>query len=89
METIEATPDLIDLSCTDWEHRRRADLNGVSLDTTIGEVASEAVQLMGLSLKGFYETLWKGRELNQSDTIGEAGIQKDDELEIVPAVRAG
>jgi hypothetical protein len=89
METVAATQELIDLTCTDWEHTRRAELNGIARDATIGEVASEAVQLMGLSLKGFYETVFKGKELNHSDTIEEAGVETNDELEIVPAVSAG
>jgi hypothetical protein len=89
MEATQATPALVDVTFTNWEGTKHTDLNGVSRDATVAEVASEAVKLMGLPLKTFYQALFKGRQLNPSDTIEEAGIRPDEAVELIPNVKAG
>jgi hypothetical protein len=89
MQAVETTTDLINIAFTDWERTRRAELEGVPRNSTIGEIASEAIRALGLPLRNFYQALFRGRQLNQAETLEELGIHTDDELELVPEVSAG
>jgi hypothetical protein len=89
MHASAATESLINVALTDWERSGRAELDGVARDTTVGELVSEGVRLLGLRLQTFYQPLLGGRELNPAETIEEAGIQNGSELELIPEVSAG
>lgn len=89
MQAVQTQPQLMDLAFTDWEGFRRAELEGVPRDATVGELMLEAVRAMGLPLKTYYHTYLRDRQLNQGETLQEAGIESAEELRIVPEVSAG
>ncbi|MFQ5667696.1 MAG: hypothetical protein ACE5I7_14885 [Candidatus Binatia bacterium] len=87
--TAERTPDLVNVRCTDWEGLRHADLDDVVRDATVGEIVDEARRTMGLPMDTSYQAVLDGRQLNHMETLEEAGIDSDVEMEIVPDVHAG
>ncbi len=89
MQAVETIPQFINVRFTDWEKTRRADLEGVPCNTTIGELTAEAVRALGLPLTSFYQALFKGRQLPQTKTVDELGLDMDDEIELFPEVNAG
>ena len=89
MQTAHAAPELINVVLTDWEQTRRAELDGVARDSTVAELVSEGARLLGLPPHALYQPLLRGRQLNRSDTLEDAGIESEDALELVPEVSAG
>jgi hypothetical protein len=79
----------VDLSLVDWEDVRRAHLERVSLRTTVGQTVSEAVDALQLPAQGFYQALLRGRTLDPSDSLEEAGIASNEVIQLVPRVSAG
>jgi hypothetical protein len=88
-QAIEATPQFVDLVLSDWEGGRKAHLEGVPRSATVGEVVAEAVRALGLPIQSFYHALFRGRELPHSETLDEAGLEGESELELSPQVSAG
>ncbi|MEE8556332.1 MAG: hypothetical protein V3T14_00425 [Myxococcota bacterium] len=86
---MTAAAGLMDVTFQDWEGTRKAELVGVARDTTIGELAYEAVRSLGLPPRGFYQTLRRGKSLSPGETVEEAGIEPGDDLELFPEVSAG
>ena len=89
MQAVSTTTETFDLKVTYWEGTRRAHLDAVPRDATVGEAVSEAVRVMQLPIKSFFQALVKGREVNHGDTLEEIGIESDDEIQLVPDVSAG
>jgi len=91
--TIVSSPsaanDFINLVARDWEGTRSAHLADVHRGTTVGEVVSESARALDLPFQNFYQALLRGRELNHGDTLDEAGVERDAEIELVPEVSAG
>lgn len=79
----------INLVAKDWEGARQAELQQVHSGTTVGEVVSESAKALNLPFQSFYTALFRGRELNHGDTLDEAGVDRDGEIELVPEVSAG
>lgn len=77
------------ITVRDWDHSRQALLSDVMRDATIAEVVDEARRAMDLPIDTSYQALLDGHELNHMETLTEAGIETDAELEIVPDVQAG
>ena len=89
MQTVSGTPELLNISVTNWEGTQRAHLDAVPGDTTVGEAVGEAVRALELPFTNFFQALLRGRQVNHGDTLGEIGIANDDEIELVPEVSAG
>ncbi len=89
MHAIQTQTPLINLAFTDWNGTRRAELEGVHENATVGETLAEAVRALGLPLRTFYHAYLGGRQLSQAETLREAGIRTDDDLRIAPEVSAG
>ncbi len=78
----------MNLTARDWEGTRTVHLEDVSRSTTVGEIVGESVRALQLPFQEFYQALSRGRELNHSDTIEEAGLDCDSEIELVLEVSA-
>ncbi len=89
MSASATTPELVSLVASDFEGSRKAFLEDVPSTATVGEVVSEASRLLQLPFKNWYQAVFRGRELNHGETIGESGLSTDDEIELVPEVSAG
>ena len=81
--------EFINLVAKDWEGTRRAELADVHRGTTVGEVVTASARELDLPFQNFYQALFRGRELNHGDTLDEAGVDQDGEIELVPEVSAG
>ncbi len=88
-ETVESPPEFLDLVMRDWEGNRQAVLEQVPRDATVGEIVSESARALELPFQNFFQAVVRGRELNHSDTVEEAGLRNSDEIELVPEVSAG
>jgi hypothetical protein len=89
MQAASTTPETFDLKITNWENTRRAHLDAVPRDATVGEAVNEAVRAMQLPTRSFFQALVRGRQVNHGDTLEELGIDSDDEIQLVPDVSAG
>ncbi len=69
MQATEATSSLLELSFNDWDGTRKAELEGVSGNTTIGEALTEAVRALGLPMQTFYQAFRGDRRLNVADCL--------------------
>ncbi len=81
--------DFVSITARDWEGARRVHLDDVARSTTVGQVVGESVRALKLPFNDFYQAVWRGRELNHSDTLDEAGLDSKSEIELVPEVSAG
>lgn len=81
--------DFLNIKARDWEGRNLVNLPDVARTTTVGEVVAESVRALQLPFKSFYQAVFRGRELNHSDTLDEAGLESDSEIELIPEVSAG
>jgi hypothetical protein len=84
-----AAGEFMNLTAKDWEGTRSAHLTEVHRGTTVGEVVSESARALNLPFQNFYQALFRGRELNHGDTLDEAGLEQEGEIELVPEVSAG
>ena len=89
MQAVSTAPEPLNLRVTNWEGTRRAHLDEVPRDATVGEAVSEAVRAMQLPVTSFFQALVRGREVNHGDTLDEIGIESDDEIQLFPEVTAG
>ncbi len=85
----EASSGFLNLNAADWAGERTAHLDAVPSDATVGEVVTECVRALQLPFRDFYTAVFRGRELNHSETLDEVGVRNNDELELVPEVSAG
>ena len=81
--------DFVSIRARDWEGARTVHLDDVARESTVGQVVGESVRALRLPFSDFYQAVFRGRELNHSDTIGEAGLENESEIELVPEVSAG
>ena len=81
--------DFVSITARDWEGARKVHLDDVARSTTVGQVVGESVGALKLPFSDFYQAVFRGRELNHSDTLDEAGLDSDSEIELVPEVSAG
>ena len=89
MEAVHGDALIRRLSFSNWEGTQTAHLEDVPAGTTIGQVVVEAAHAMQMPFKSFYKALVRGRELNHDETLGDAGIEEDARIELVPEVSAG
>jgi hypothetical protein len=89
INTAQATPELVNVTFTDWEGMRRVSLEDVARNATVAELLDEVRRAMDLPNDTSYQALLDGRELNQMETLEEAGIVSEAEMEIIPEVHAG
>jgi hypothetical protein len=89
IESVTSPADLVDVRLADWEGSRQAVLEAVPRRSTVGQVVREAVRFLGLPLDRLHQAVLRGRELDPSSTLDEAGIESDDELSLVAEVSAG
>jgi hypothetical protein len=87
--TAERTPDLVNIRFSDWEGTRHAHLDDVMRNATVAEILDEARRVMELPIDTSYQAVLNGRQLNHMETLEEAGIDSDVDMEIVPEVHAG
>ncbi len=81
--------NFVSIIARDWEGARKVHLDNVARTTTVGQVVGESVQALQLPFREFYQAVFRGRELNHSDTLAEAGLDSASEIELVPEVSAG
>jgi phosphoribosylaminoimidazole-succinocarboxamide synthase len=81
--------DFVNITARDWEGARKVHMDDVARSTTVGQVVGESVRALQLPFSDFYQAVFRGRELNHSDTLDEAGLDSDSEIELVPEVSAG
>ncbi len=81
--------DYVNITARDWEGARKVHMDDVARSTTVGQVVGESVRALQLPFSDFYQAVFRGRELNHSDTLDEAGLDSDSEIELVPEVSAG
>lgn len=86
---VASAGDFVSITARDWEGTRRVHLDDVARTTTVGQVVGESVRALKLPFRDFYQAVFRGRELNHSDTIEEAGLDRESEIELVPEVSAG
>ncbi len=91
---MEATPteareDLVQVTFWDWQGAKKASLAEVPVDATVGEVLDEACRAMELPADSSYQAILESRQLNLMDTLREAGVCSNVDLEIIPEVYAG
>ena len=89
MSASATTPEFVSLVASDFDGARKAVLKDVPSTATVGEVVSEASRLLQLPFKNFYQAVFRGRELNDGETIRESGLATNSEIELVPEVSAG
>jgi hypothetical protein len=89
METAGTVGDFISITARDWEGLRSVHLDDVARSTTVGQVVGESIRALQLPFTDFYQAVYRGRELNHSDTLDEAGLDAKSEIELVPEVSAG
>ncbi len=87
--TAEQVPQLVNVTIHDWERTRRVEMEGVPRNVTFAELVDEARRQMGLSIDTEYQAVRGGMKLNHMQTLEEAGIDGDTDLEIHPEVSAG
>jgi hypothetical protein len=73
----------------DWTRQKRVLLNGNFLtdDTTVGEVAEKGREELRLP-RAPHAVYFGDQRLNRTDTLAEAGVVQDAELELSPEVKA-
>ncbi len=81
--------DFVSITARDWEGARRVHMDDVARNSTVGQVVGESVRALQLPFSDFYQAVFRGRQLNHGDTIEEAGLDSDSEIELVPEVSAG
>ncbi len=91
MDTATPTqpPDLVDVTCVDWEAARKAQLQKVPRTSTVGQIVGEAVAHLGLPLQHLYQAVFRGKELDPAQTLAELGIETDVQFDLAPVVSAG
>jgi hypothetical protein len=89
MSAAERNVEFLDLKAGDWEGNHEAVLERVPRSLTVGEVVSTSADALQLPFSDFFQAVLRGRELNHSDTLDEAGVLNDDKIELVPGVSAG
>lgn len=89
MEAAMEMPELVNLSVRDWDNTRRAHLEDVPRSATVAEILEEVRRAMELSTDTSYQLLHGDRQLNQLESLAEAGVESGAELEILPEVQAG
>jgi hypothetical protein len=89
MQQAERGMEPINVTFTDWEGVRRVHLDEVTRNATVAELVDEARRVMELPIDTSYQAVLEGRQLNRMDTLEDAGVDSDVEMEIVPEVHAG
>lgn len=89
MSAAAQSAEFIDLIAGDWEGNQETVLERVPRNLTVGEVVSASAEALQLPFSDFFQAVLRGRELNHSDTLDEAGVESDDKIELVPGVSAG
>ena len=87
--TAERLPDMVSFHVTDWEGIRKAHLEDVPRNATLGEVIDQAARIMELDDGSTYHAFIGERALNDGETLEEAGVVWDAEIEIAPEATAG
>ena len=90
MEGSGAVATLEKVRGVDWTGQKRITLQGrlQPTDTTVGELAEELRVRLGLE-PGSYGVYFDDVKLNRTDTLFEAGIGEDSEIELSPEAKAG
>jgi hypothetical protein len=88
-QTMERGIESVNITFTDWEGVRQVHLDEVTRSATVAELLDEARRVMDLPIDTSYQAVLEGRQLNRMDTLEEAGVDSDVEMEIVPEVHAG
>ena len=81
--------EAVNITFTDWEGVRHVHLDEVTRGATVAELLDEARRVMDLPVDTPYQAVLDGRQLNRMDTLEEAGVDSDVEMEIIPEVHAG
>jgi hypothetical protein len=87
--TAEQLPGFVNIKIHDWEGTRCVELEGVPRNATFAELVDEARRQLGLSIDTEFQAVRDGFKVNHMQTLEEAGIDSDTDLEIHPEVSAG
>lgn len=77
------------LEVSDWNASRRAELDEVPGELTVGELIGELREAMSLPRDTPYELIHAGAKLARGLTLEEAGLRSGEEVIIAPEVSAG
>ena len=88
-QTAERRNESVNVTFTDWERVRQVHLDEVTRSATVAELLDEARRVMDLPIDTSYQAVLEGRRLNRMETLEEAGVDSDVEMEIIPEVHAG
>ena len=77
------------LSVLDWTESRRADLDEVPIDTTVGELLQSVKEAMALPPGTPYDLIRQDEKLPRGLTLEQVGIEDREELTVAPLVSAG
>jgi len=79
----------VHLSVLDWTESRRADLDEVPIDTTVGELLDSVKEAMALPPGTPYDLIRQDEKLPRGLTLEQVGIEDREELTVAPLVSAG
>ena len=87
--SAEAIPGFVNITVRDWERRHQVALEDVPRNATFAELVQEARRQLGLRIDIEYQAVRDGMMLNHMQTLEDAGIESDADLEIHHQVSAG
>jgi hypothetical protein len=77
------------VSVLDWTESRRADLDEVPTETTVGELLDSVKEAMALPPGTPYDLIRRDEKLPRGMTLEQIGIEDREELTVAPLVSAG
>jgi len=89
MQTAAEHTEMLNIHFRDWQRTRSVDLEDVVRSATVAEIVEAAREALNLPLDTSYQAVLDGRALNSLETLKEAGIEMDAEMELIPEVHAG
>ncbi len=86
----ESPSDYVNLTFRDWRRSKEVHLDQVPRSATVREVLGEAVRAMELPVRKAFRAAFRGRQLNDTETLADVGVTSEDEaMTVLPSVSAG
>ena len=79
----------VHVSVLDWTQSRRADLDEVPTETTVGELVDAVKEAMALPPRTPYDLIRRDEKLPRGVTLQQVGVVDGEELTVAPEVSAG
>ena len=88
MEATSTSTDTMRLSFNDWDKTKSVRLAFPS-EASVAEAIEEAREQLALPGDVFYQALQGDRQLDGLSTLRDAGLRSDEEIDLMPDVKAG